>query len=154
MVGFAAFFCDLPVKRMPPGVKRVSSNAVHPVAPVHGVALRNALMKTALSFTRTVVSPSPTNERRGNRSICPGSGTTPSWGVCTARRSARKRGAHETGLFRVVFSEDETASLATATDLSSLPEVLRGKLQRLNMDEYLDVLGRNLSLLRNATGLC
>jgi hypothetical protein len=54
----------------------------------------------------------------------------------------------------VVFSEDETASLATATDLSSLPEVLRGKLQRLNMDEYLDVLGRNLSLLRNATGLC
>ncbi len=48
------------------------------------------------------------------------------------------------------FSRDETAAIRDACDLESLDPGIREKLARLNMDEYLDVLWRNLELLGNA----
>ena len=48
------------------------------------------------------------------------------------------------------FSRDETAAIRDARNLESLDPEIRRKLERLNMDEYLDVLWRNLGLLGSA----
>ena len=48
------------------------------------------------------------------------------------------------------FSRNETAAIRDARNLESLDPGIRGKLERLNMDEYLDVLWRNLGLLGSA----
>lgn len=48
------------------------------------------------------------------------------------------------------FSRNETAAIRDARDLESLDPGIRERLARLNMDEYLDVLWRNLGLLGSA----
>jgi epoxyqueuosine reductase len=48
------------------------------------------------------------------------------------------------------FSMDETTAIRDARDLESLDPGIREKLARLNMNEYLDVLWRNLGFLGSA----
>jgi len=154
MVGFAAFFCDLPCEEDAWGEVRFLERCAS-----CGACARSCPSK-CIDEDRFVIHADHcltfANERKeGEPEHLPREwhhtlvGCLHCQAVCPENAGRMK--PIPSG---VVFSGEETASLATATDLSSLPEVLRGKLQRLNMDEYLDVLGRNLSLLRNATGLC
>jgi epoxyqueuosine reductase len=47
------------------------------------------------------------------------------------------------------FSEDETVLLLKGAPLDQLPEVTQQKIKKSDIDEYLEVLPRNLSVLLN-----